>query len=315
MATSGSVNYTLNRDQIITAALRKLRVIDPRLSVDSQDITDGAQALNLMIKSWQLDGVFLWLNEEIVLHLAYNTQSYNLGPTGDHAALTSDAGYTQLAAAASSGDSSLTVDSITGVADGDYIGIQLDDGTIQWSTVDGTPSGTTVALDDNLTDDAAIDNYIFHHTSYISRPLRIIEARRRDTDDEDITVRAMESRTEFMSQTDKTSTGETIDVYYEPLITNGKLYTWPVAAASDITDRLVMTIQRVIEDFDASANNFDGPVECIQALIYGLAVELAPEYGVDLNVGKGATILRQAGRYYDMVKRHYSPRDPIYLRP
>jgi hypothetical protein len=44
---------------------------------------------------------------------------------------------------------------VTGVATTYNIGVQLDDGTFQWTTVNGAPSGSTVTLTAVLTDSAA----------------------------------------------------------------------------------------------------------------------------------------------------------------
>jgi len=315
MGTSGSTNFTLNRDQIVRQGLLNLRRIDPSIAIEAQDIIDGSIAANLLIKAWQTDGLFLWLNQEVVLHLAYNTQSYLLGPTGNHCAALSDAGYTQLAADEAAGQLTLSVDSVTGISASDYLGIELDNGTIQWTTVDGAPVGgalNTVTAANALTGPASRDNYVFHYTSKISRPVQILEARMRDVDEVDTPLNVYSSRNEFFQITDKTTQGETLDLYYEPLITNGRLYAWPVAGTTDITDRIVMTTQRVIEDFDSSGDNFDGPVEALPALIWGLSTYLAPQYGVDLS-GKGAAILMAAQSYYQRLKTFYTDREPMRI--
>ena len=313
MATSGSTNFTINRDEIIRQALLNLRVVDPAIAIGAQDISDGALGLNLMIKAWQTDGVFLWLNEEVCLHQQYNTQYYSLGT--DHCALLSDSFKTQLASDAAAAATEITVDDDDDIEDGDYIGIELDSGTIQWTTVNGAPSENVVTLTDALTGAATTDRWAFSYTSKISRPLQIIEARVRDTNDVDIPLNICTSRNEFFHQTDKTTTGEVLDVYYEPLIGNGRLYTWPVAGTTDVTDRIIMTVQRVIEDLDTSANNFDGPVEALEALIWNLSARQAPQYGVDLNMGKGITIARAAGAYYARLKSFYTDREPFQMRP
>jgi len=311
MATSASVDFTLNRNQIISSALRKLRAIDPNTTADANDITTGAEALNLMIKAWQMDGLSLWFNQEVVLHLAYNTQTYLVGPSGAHCAALSDAGYTQLASAAASGAGTLTVDSITGIADADAVGIQLDGGTIQWTTVNGSPSGSTVTLTDNTTGAAAVDNYVFHYTTLIGRPVEIIEARVRNTDDNDSPLRIIHDRHEFMAVTDKTSQGEVQEIYYDPFIVNGLLYVWPIAGSGDITDRIVMTVRRVVEDFDAQANNFDGPVEALDALIWNLSVQIAPEYGANVS----QMVMAKAIDSYDKLKRFYQSIETMQFTP
>jgi hypothetical protein len=277
----------------------------------SEHITAAAEHLNLMIKAWHLDDIKLWLNEQIVVYLAYDTESYTLGPTGDHAALLSDTVKTQLSADIASGTSTLTVDSITGIADGDYAGIELDDGTIQWSTVNGSPSGSTVELDDNLTDDAATDNWLFFHTNYITRPFKILDAYLRDTDDIDEPITIVNHRREYFEINEKDATGATTLIYYEPIITDGRLYTWPVASAGEITDRLILTIQRTIEDFDSSANNFDGPSETLNALVWNLAAELTTIYPTS----REATILAKAKVLRDQLQSHYGSNEAVYLRP
>jgi hypothetical protein len=207
------------------------------------------------------------------------------------------------------------VDSITGIADADYLGVELDGGTIQWTTVDGSPSGTTVTAADALTGAAAADNWIFTYTDKISRPVQLVEARVRDTDDVDTPLRIETARSDFMSITDKGSSGRVLEVHYNPDITDGQLYTWPVAGATDITDRIIMTVQRPVEDFDAQANNYDGPVEALNAIVWTLAMELAPEFGVDLSSGKGAVISSMAAHYYSKLKTSFTDVETFQFTP
>jgi hypothetical protein len=315
MATSGSTDWTLNRDGIINSALRKLRAVDPRLTTESTHITNGTAQLNAMVKSWAMDGIELFLEQEVVLFQQYNTQRYTLGPSGDNCALLTDSFKTQLAAAAASGAGTITVDDDDDIGDGDYIGIELEGGTIQWTTVNGSPAANVVTLTANTTGAAAVDNYVFTYTNKVSRPLKIIEARVRDTSGDDDPIIVHNFETEFIAQTDKDSTGRAREIVYTPLKTNGLLRVWPICGTADITDRLVMTIQRTIEDFDAQANNFDGPVDVLNCLIWNLALELAPEFGVNTSSGKGMIIEKMAVRYYSMMKKHYGNREPVYMRP
>jgi len=55
-------------------------------------------------------------------------------------------GETTLSAAAAKDAKSVTLVTVAGIADGDSIGITLDDTTIHWTFSDGTPVGTTVTL-------------------------------------------------------------------------------------------------------------------------------------------------------------------------
>jgi len=309
MATSGSTDFSLNRDQIITAALRKLRVVDPANTADANDITTGAQMLNLMIKEWQLDGVSMWLNAECLLHLQKDSQSYSLGSSGDNFCLLSDAVKTTLTADVAASGTALTVDSITGISDGDYIGIELDSGSLHWDTVSGAPSGSTVNITTGLASAASSDNYVFAYTNKIARPVEIMEARLRDTDNVDTPVAIEKSLEQFMSITDKTAEGDVTDIYLSPTITNSLLYTYPVC--SDVTKRLIMTVRRVIEDFDRSSDDADLPAECLAAVIWNLALWLAPEYSMQTP----PDVVRRASISYNQMKNFYKNRDSVFFQP
>lgn len=70
-------------------------------------------------------------------------------------------GTTAMKVAGSVDDLTVDVDSISGIADGDSIGITLDSGMIQWTAVSGTPAGDTVTLLEALDGAAAIGNVVY----------------------------------------------------------------------------------------------------------------------------------------------------------
>lgn len=269
MALSGSYDFKVNCQEIIKGAFRTLGVITPTAA----EIKDGREALNLLTKSWQAEGIGLWLNKELTLFLEYGEKQYSLGPSADHATLS----YmkTEIAAAAAAAAGTIDVDSITGISDGDYIGIELDDGTLQWTTVNGAPSGSTITLTANLTDSAAVDNHVYTYTTRSQRPLAVLEVRRVMADGKEVPI-TVGSRLEYMALSDKTSTGPPIQVYYDPQLTNGQLYVWQ--ACDDVQELIKMTVQYPIQDFDANTNDADFPQEQMRALKFNLALDLALEY-------------------------------------
>ena len=311
MATSGSTNYSRNALQIITGALRKLRILAAGSSATGADLTTGLEALNLMVKAWQIDEVFMWLYQEAVLHLAANGQSYTLGPTGSHFCAASDAVKTTLSANAAASATALTVTSNTGIVNADYVGVELDDGTLYWSTQNGAPAGATdLTLAAGITSTASSGNYVFAYTTKLARPVDITEARLRDTDDNDSPIKIIRSNDQyFQRNTSKTSTGNVDEILLVPHITNATLYTWPVC--DDVTKRVFMTIQRVIEDFDTSSDDPDLPVEVIEGLVYNLAVRLSPEYRQETP----KDVLSMAAYTYDQIKGHFKSREPQQLQP
>ena len=174
MTTSGSVDFSSTRSNLIEDALRKCGVLREGVSASANQLTTGARALNIWIKSPHTDGIPLWaIKEGAVLPIA-GTSSVTLGPSGGHAATTWV--HTQLASAGASGATSITVDSITGISASDNIGVELDDGTTHWTTVSGAPSGTTVVLATGLASAAAVDSHVYTYTSKTVRPLKIVQA-------------------------------------------------------------------------------------------------------------------------------------------
>src|SRR3990167_4387248 len=125
MATSGSVNFATSRDSLIKYALLNVGGIGEGDTPTSTQYTDGAVYLNMIMKSWHNDGMPLWALKEGYILPVSDTNSINLGPSGGHATLT----YTRttLGGDEASGQTSLTVASITGISNADNIGIELDD--------------------------------------------------------------------------------------------------------------------------------------------------------------------------------------------
>mgnify|MGYP003631080070 FL=1 len=309
MATSGSFNFSLNRNELITQALRTMGILADAQSATASQISDGSIRLNSMIKAWRNRGISLPLYQELAVFLTDGTASYSIGATGDKATALDDFVKTELSTAGVATDATIEVDSITGITNGDFIGIELDDDTIQWTTINGAPAGTTITLTATLTGAAAIDNHIYTYTSIAQRPLTIKGARIRDRADNETPVRVV-TREEYFSYVNKTATGKVVAVYYDPQITNGKLYCWPSPDA--VGDVLLLTAQRQVADFDGSTDDPDFPVEWLDALSYGLAVRMLTKYGIDMET---ASQIRQDAQEYLMDAEDFDMEDYIQFVP
>lgn len=277
MATSGSTDHNNTRNEIIESALRKCGQLAEGETASSQQLDDAAEDLERLVKALQAQGLHLWKYEELVLFLEADKQSYSIGPTGDRVVSKDDLTTTTLSAAASSGASTVAVTSATGISDGDNIGIVMDDNTIHWTTVNGAPVSTTVTLTTVTDDDAASGNKVYVFTSKASRPLQITHGRTQVDTTSEIPLRAL-GREDYFRLSNKSASGVPVEFYYNPTLTNGTLYIWPTVA--DERQYLNLTSQMPIEDFDAAGNNPDLPAEWLQTLIWGLAAEIYPEYGV-----------------------------------
>lgn len=78
MALSGSTDFSLNRDELIKAALR--RVGAQSFTPNSVEYTEAGVILNMIIREWAAREVGIWKRTEVTLTLDTTSESYTLGP-------------------------------------------------------------------------------------------------------------------------------------------------------------------------------------------------------------------------------------------
>lgn len=273
MATSGSSDFNRTRNELINGALRLIGKAGRGKTPSSADTADAVEALELMVKTWQAKpGFQLWKLKEATLFLDQSTESYSFpGANATHSYVETDVKVAGIAT-----DLTIDVDSITGMTSGDFFGVQLDAGTMHWTTINGVPSGDTVTITDALPSAVSVDNTVYTYTTKIVRPLRVVDARR--TNPNDVTI-DVTSRQEYFDLPTKGSTGAPNQVYYDPQLTTGTFYVWPTG--SQVDDKIEITLMLPIEDFDQSNNNPDFPQEWLECLKYNLAYRLGFEYAID----------------------------------
>src|SRR5574338_11292 len=116
MATSGSYNYNITRDELVLKAFQKINVYsldDTTSSISSEDLSYGVTMLNLLVKSWQAEGIKLWKRKLAYLFTELNEASYQLGSVSGADHCTTSYVSTTLSAAASSGASTVALTSVT----------------------------------------------------------------------------------------------------------------------------------------------------------------------------------------------------------
>ena len=280
MSTSGIYTFSRNRDQIIKAAARKVGAIESGEDVDSNTNADFAEALNAMVKHWQGTGIHIWTMEEATLFLQADQTRYTLG-TGstDHVATISV--QTELTAAAASGATTVFVTTTSGISVGDNIGVQIDDGSFHWTTAAGGGTSTSIVLTTGLADSASDGAIVLAYTTNIVRPLKIVSARRFNYTSEIETPIAIEDRETYFDLPLKSGSGTPNLLFYDRrggANSTGYLYFWQPETSP--ADAIKFTWARPIQDFNAAADDPDFPQEWTQALIFNLALVMAPEYDV-----------------------------------
>lgn len=274
MAVSGSKDYSITRAQIIEGALRKIGTYDQGEAVGGDETAAAAFALNLMIKEWTGRGIDIWLRDEITVFLQPGTQSYSLGTAN----ATTSYVETTLSQAESANATVIDVTSSTGMNASDNIGIKLDDDSIHWTTISTVDSATQVTIASGIASAAAAGKRVYAYTTTAGRPTKIIHAYRRDVNGYDTQVSIIGEK-EYRNQSNKSSEGPPVEIWYQPTLGTGTLYVWPVDGGAT-WDKLVLSAQYYPDDFDAAGDNPQLPVEWGNVLVWGLAAELASEYGL-----------------------------------
>jgi hypothetical protein len=214
MPLSGSTNYALTRDDLISAALRKTNTIGTGETPDSSLVTEVAGALQRVVKALEADGMPLWRITEATLTPVAGTVSYTIGE----------------------------------------------------SATINTPA-----------------------------PLKVLQAFRRKTLNNvtnDVPMH-IDPYYDYNLLPNKTTAGYPVRLFYKAPGANAAaavqstIYLWPVpdstfVSGSDGTGTIKIYYQRPFDDLDASGDHLDFPSYWYQAVVWGLADEIAGEQGVPL---------------------------------
>lgn len=310
MARSGSYNFALDRDAIIKRAMQLVNLININQTARGADHDYAVAIFQSLIKLWQAEGIQMWNRRQATLFPVKEQKQYSISNTGAHA--TNSYVDTTLSSSEASGQTVLSVTSSTGMAASDNVGIELDNGTRQWTTIASVDSSTQITVDDALTDDAASGNTVVAYTDKIAdRPLRILDMRTVELDNEKTSI-SMQiiGYDEYFNIPLKTTDGRPLNFYYDKLLDAGVLYVFP--RPDDVNQLLEFTYHEAIEDVDSGTDSMDFPTEWTLPLIYGLAAELCVAFG---KFEELKTIKPLADQYKTIVREFDNDEAPLYVLP
>lgn len=130
-------------------------------------------------------------------------------------------------------------------------------------------------------------------TINVNRPLKIYNAWRHESVNNTDTPIQIVSEKEYNEYNNKQQTGTPIALYYNPRYESNSVQEGatakglisiyqPADAYSASTFSIYINYQRPFNDFTATTDTLDFPQEWNEAIKYGLAVRLAPVYGVPM---------------------------------
>ena len=312
MATSGSYNYSATALSIVTEALEFNGVSHSGQAITADDMTTCLRSLNIMSKQWSgnfdfAPGLKAFSRKTGYLFLQDGQGRYTLGPSGDNASLSYKTTTMRIAGIAT--NTTLEVTSTTGMTAADNIGIELNSGTIFWTTISSvTDSDTLVIPATGLTSASAIGNRIFTYTTKLIRPLYMETVSVRDVDGNDSGLAEM-TRNHYEAIYVKSTESSPSKYLYENTLTDGTftLDTYP----NNIRNVVRMVFMATAEDYDTQTDDISYPQEWFLPLAVGLAKITAPKFGQTWSVDK-EDIYKNA---LMMARTSYAETSEDYFQP
>lgn len=120
------------------------------------------------------------------------------------------------------------------------------------------------------------------YTLNTAYPLKMLEAWRQDSSTSSRIPMDIIANANF-NLLPSNSSGTPIQLTYQPKNNYGVLKLWPTPDSGATSATIYLVYQAPFEYFSASTETMDFPEEWYNALVYGLAVRMAPEWGVPLN--------------------------------
>ena len=314
MTTSGTYIFSVARDDIIREAMLNIGKLGEAESPTAQEITDCARKLNMIVKQWMAKqdfapGLKSWTRRRGTLFLSTTAYQYALGASGTN--WTTAPQSTTLTSVAAQSATALTVSSNANINSGDYIGIQLNTGVLQWTTVASKTGGATVNLAAGLSASASTGNFVYSYTTKAQRPELIEAAILRDNQQNDTPLQIMDQAQYDLlpSKTQSTNISDPTAVYYEPQLTNGQLYT-DCGGAQDVSKQIILTYLEPTQDFNNPTDTPEYPQQWFRALSWELTKEIGPMFNLPFT----ADMKELRDEAIAMARESYSETSSMYFQ-
>lgn len=282
MPISGSLNFSMNRDEILNAGFGLIGMHTEAEAPSAFMIQQANSILNMMLKAFVTDGLHLWVRKRGIIFLEPGKQSYIVGPSSGYGALGDTYVQTTISSALAAAATTIPLASSSGFSVGNKVGIVLSTGTIQWTTVATVPGATSITIPaPGLTGAASSAAIVYGYATSIHRPLRVLHAVLRDPQNQDIEVDIIPLNT-YLSYTDKATNGLQLQAAYNPTLDDGTLYVWGTGSQQGY--KYIILYSKPFDDADTATDTLEFPQEWLEAITYGLGARLADRFMLPLNV-------------------------------
>lgn len=149
-------------------------------------------------------------------------------------------------------------------------------------------------------------------TTNTAFPLKLLSAVYRTTNGGAVQEMTPIAREQF-NLLNQSSTGKPTQYTYQPFVNSGVLKVWPTPDSTSASAGMMeLTYTKPVDGFTSASETPDFPQEWQLPLIYGLAVLLAPEYGVPLN--DRSDLRKEKEMYLDLAKDYNYENASVFLQ-
>jgi len=228
--TPADANYfQLTLAEIIANSAGLIQVGTDGEDMAPEDYQRSIIAVNLAVLEMQAQGLHLTSYRVGYLFLQPNQYKYVIEDENS----TNEYWSRQLTSDQVETDTVLAVSDTDDIQVDDIIGVTLDDGSLQWTTVSAYDSvALTVTLADALTGDAGEDNYIFNYRTALKQISRLQQIWRRDNYVNDVPISMIGQQEYDVLPFKTTSPGLPSQAYYFRGLPKGTLFLWTIPVNS-----------------------------------------------------------------------------------
>jgi len=325
LTVTASFDYSRTGAQVIDAALRKLGVLAEGQSSTTAQNTAALEALNLMIKAWSTKGFIahqvrtLYVYPEATVAVdpsQTGITQLDIGSASGDTEASLELGLTKLSAAEAASQTALSVSTTAAIdvfgttANSDVVGIELDNGDIQWTTISSGGGTTEITVATAIATAAASGNRVYFFTARPQRPEEILDCWLVKAVDGTRRLLELSSEQEMLSL-NQTTQGDPIKWNYRLMLDDGILRIWP--GWEDGKSYIEARVLYPFDDMDATSDTFAFPNTHYEALVYGLAVRLAPEY--KYSIEERMILKQEADAMIEAAFAHLTEGTSLFVQP
>ena len=275
-STSGSTSFRLLTYDIVKEAFTYCGI-----SLDTEGealsagfLSEGKSSLNLMVATWQAQGIHLWTYQEAYLFLEAGVNSYVL----EQVRATNRYLKTTTTTAIVAAGNTVELASTSEIDEDWWIGVNDSDNNLVWRQVLSV-SDPEVTIQTTWPANIDLGATVYYYQNQVRPVERVLDVRRTSLPDaNNETPVAFESHQHFFRLPQKDSQGSVSEAAYDRTLAEGVLYVWQTPANS--SEQIRFTYERKIEDFIENDDCPDFPKYWMEALVFNLALRLGAKFNI-----------------------------------